>query len=297
MVKLISPAPGGTRGLAYGNTTVRPYSSSRPHRGQDWEREWRDLSRPRPVVAPVAGRVSKVYSGPGYNDGWGRRVEITVPASGVTIVAALNHLESVAVHVGQDVAPGEYIGEMGDSGETAGVHLHEELWINGVRVDPNPYRSRDLPGTATTAGGGSRPFDPEEDDVNERQNMMLEHLFATLTPGIPNVKHHGEVYNSIKAIEGVVAGDIDRAGGAMGGKTNLRALIAWYDQNNIVLRQQFIDATETMTKSVVTALAKVPGVDPKVVRDAIAAAVAGSVLDPNVIGKAVAADLAKRLQS
>lgn len=168
MVKLISPAPGGSRGLAYGNTTVPPYNSARPHRGQDWEREWRSLDKPRPVVASAGGRVTSVYSGSGKNQGWGRRVEITVPSVSHHIVVALNHLETVAVTAGSQIPAGGYVGEMGNSGEAFGVHLHEELWINGVRVDPNPYRTRDLPGTiagsAASGGTDARPFNPEEDD-------------------------------------------------------------------------------------------------------------------------------------
>lgn len=185
MVKLISPAPGGTRGLAYGDTKTPPYSAYRPHRGQDWEREWKDLSKPRPVVSPVPGRVTKVYAGSGNNDGWGRRVEITVSANGVSVVAAVNHLATVAVRVGQEVHAGTYLGEMGNSGEAHGVHLHEELWINGIRVDPNPYRTRDLPGTAPApAGGGAKPLPtpapppPLEDDDMLMIKINKTHLVA-----------------------------------------------------------------------------------------------------------------------
>lgn len=139
----------------------------------------------------------------------------------------------------------------------------------------------------------------------------LTEAMDAVTPGKENVKYDGATFrqakeandrakaalDAIARIEAVVVGDIDRAGGAMGGKTNLRALIAWSDQNNIVTRQQLTEATAAISKSVVEALAKVPGVDPKVVQDAIAKSIGGTALDPKVVAKAVAEDLAKRLAS
>jgi hypothetical protein len=265
-VKLISPAPGGTRGLAYGDTTVRPYSPSRPHRGQDWEREWRDLSKPRPVVAPVSGRVSKVYSGPGYNQGWGRRVEITVPATGVKIVAALNHLDTVAVHAGQDVTAGQYIGEMGDSGETAGVHLHEELWINGERVNPNTYRTQHLPGTSTTAGGDSRPFDPKG-FLMALSDKQQEDMYN-------NIAGNNRPFADFIA-QAVLDMPIKRAG-RMGGTTTLRAIAAYSDEN--------IEGTRDLVRALKGGTGNI---DVKVLADELT----------KTLGPSVAAELARRLQS
>ncbi|MDJ1113246.1 M23 family metallopeptidase [Microbacterium dauci] len=164
MTLLISPAPFASTdpGLEFGNTTTYPYSPSRPHQGKDWKWRVSDVTRSRRVVAPAGGKVTRIYSSGGNNRGWGNRVEITVPATGVKIVAALNHLltGSIAVKVGQTVEAGDYIGQMGATGETGGqVHLHEELWINGVRVDPDIYRKKHLPGTPASAGSN------EEDDM------------------------------------------------------------------------------------------------------------------------------------
>lgn len=201
-----------------------------------------------------------------------------------------------------------------------GIHLHLVLSdiahgaytrnTGATFANPEDLIREALAGQA--ASNGSKPFDPEEDDMfTDDDRRKLTEAMDAVTPGKEGVKFDGYTYkqakqaadraqaalDAIARIEAVVVGDIDRAGGAMGGKTNLRSVIAWYDQNNIVLRAQITEATTAMTKSVVEALAKVPGVDPKVVQEAIAKAVSGSVLDPNVIGKAVAADLAKRLAS
>jgi hypothetical protein len=162
---LISPAPFASTdpGLEFGNTSVAPYSPSRPHRGKDWKWRTSDVTRSRRVVAPVGGKVTSVFGSGAFNEGWGNRVEITVPTTGVKVVSALNHLltGSIAVKVGQTVKAGDYIGQMGATGETGGaVHLHEELWLNEDRVDPDIYRKKHLPGTPSSAG---RPI--EEDDM------------------------------------------------------------------------------------------------------------------------------------
>lgn len=165
MTLLISPAPYGIDGLEFGNRTVWPYNEFRAHRGKD--HKWRifDVFRSRQVVAPVSGRVTAVWSTGGDNDGWGNRVEITVPATGHVIEAALNHLETgtIQVSVGDWVTAGDYIAQMGDTGEAGGVHLHEELWIDGIRVDPDFYRTHHLPGTPALSGGPAKPITPEEE--------------------------------------------------------------------------------------------------------------------------------------
>ena len=49
------------------------------------------------------------------------------------------HQESHTVSVGQTVQAGQIIGSIGNSGRVSGVHLHWELWVNGVPVDPTQW--------------------------------------------------------------------------------------------------------------------------------------------------------------
>lgn len=42
----------------------------------------------------------------------------------------------------RDIQRGEYIGDVGTSGNSTGCHLHAEVWINGTRKNPNIYFSR-----------------------------------------------------------------------------------------------------------------------------------------------------------
>lgn len=173
MTRTVSPAPYGVPGLEFGNTSEYPYRPGRPHGGQDHQWRYADVARSRQTYAPVTGVVTAAYNDGGDHNGWGNYVDIDVPTvDGTSVHARLAHHEtgSVRVRVGDRVTAGvTRIGTMGDTGEAGGIHLHEELWINGRRVDPVYYRTHDIPGTPATSGDNARPFNPEtkseEDDM------------------------------------------------------------------------------------------------------------------------------------
>lgn len=88
-----------------------------------------------PVVAAAAGQVILTDSHPAY----GNYVIIRHPDGSETLYA---HLCEIWVDYGQFVDQGEAVGGMGHTGYCIGVdgnHLHFELWIDGVPVDPVPY--------------------------------------------------------------------------------------------------------------------------------------------------------------
>lgn len=64
---------------------------------------------------------------------------ILAHADGYTTLYA--HCRSMAVSSGQTVCKGERIAEMGDTGQTTGVHLHFELQKDGVYFNPVYYVS------------------------------------------------------------------------------------------------------------------------------------------------------------
>lgn len=60
------------------------------------------------------------------------------------------HLDSFAVKRGQEVKRGEIIGYMGNTGRSAGVHLHYEILKNGVQVNPIGFFEMELDDDALT---------------------------------------------------------------------------------------------------------------------------------------------------
>jgi murein DD-endopeptidase MepM/ murein hydrolase activator NlpD len=72
----------------------------------------------------------------GWDSGYGRSVVIR-HAFGIETRYA--HLSRIHVNVGQRVSRGERIGDMGNSGRSTGTHLHYEVRVGGVAVNPMTY--------------------------------------------------------------------------------------------------------------------------------------------------------------
>lgn len=85
-----------------------------------------------PIVAPAQGEVT--MSGP--DGAYGNSVEIN---HGSGIVTKYAHMQRCAVQQHQWVKRGEVIGYVGSSGRTTGPHLHYEVRLNGVPVNPMRY--------------------------------------------------------------------------------------------------------------------------------------------------------------
>lgn len=86
------------------------------------------------VLAADSGTVT--ISGWPDNTGYGLRVLVD-HGNGMTTMYA--HLQKVYVTVGQRVARGNAIGQMGSTGRSTGTHLHFEIRRNGAAVDPTEY--------------------------------------------------------------------------------------------------------------------------------------------------------------
>ncbi|MFC1624964.1 peptidoglycan DD-metalloendopeptidase family protein [Patescibacteria group bacterium] len=83
------------------------------------------------VLAADSGTVIIAGWPDGY--GYGNRVMIDHGNGYKTLYA---HLSRVSVVIGQTVARGNVIGQMGSTGRSTGVHLHFEVIKNGVYLDP-----------------------------------------------------------------------------------------------------------------------------------------------------------------
>jgi murein DD-endopeptidase MepM/ murein hydrolase activator NlpD len=84
------------------------------------------------VVAPAAGTVIRA----GVASGYGMVMEID---HGNGIVTKYGHLSRFLVHERQQVVRGQAIAEVGNSGLATGPHLHYEVHVAGVIVDPLTY--------------------------------------------------------------------------------------------------------------------------------------------------------------
>jgi murein DD-endopeptidase MepM/ murein hydrolase activator NlpD len=81
------------------------------------------------IFAPAAGVV--IFAGPltvrgnatMINHGWG-------------VYTGYMHQSEILVKAGDRVKPGQLIGRVGGTGRVEGPHLHFEVWVGGVQVDP-----------------------------------------------------------------------------------------------------------------------------------------------------------------
>ena len=63
---------------------------------------------------------------------------------GFGYVTRYAHLNKIEVKVGQNVARGEVIGQVGSTGKSTGPHLHYEVRVKGKIVNPVNYYFMDL---------------------------------------------------------------------------------------------------------------------------------------------------------
>lgn len=85
-----------------------------------------------PVVSAADGVVVKA----GFGTGYGNMVEIS---HGYGIKTLYAHNSRLNVKAGQRVKRGEVIAYAGDSGSSTGPHLHYEVRLNGLPVNPAKY--------------------------------------------------------------------------------------------------------------------------------------------------------------
>jgi len=85
-----------------------------------------------PVVAPADGMVTFI----GRESGFGKVMTID---HGYGIVTRYAHLARSLVKTGQKVKRGDRIAEVGNTGRSTGPHLHYEVRVNGIPVNPHLY--------------------------------------------------------------------------------------------------------------------------------------------------------------
>jgi murein DD-endopeptidase MepM/ murein hydrolase activator NlpD len=128
--------PVTTTVVSAGYGGLRSYNSGPAeiyHTGTDFAAALGDV-----VSAPAAGVV--VFSGQTQLRG-----NIVIINHGLGVMSGLYHLEESFVEAGQEVSAGQQIGRVGSTGLSSGPHLHWDMRIMGVPVDPLPWTQQAFP--------------------------------------------------------------------------------------------------------------------------------------------------------
>lgn len=110
--------------------------------GWRWGRMHKGIDIAGPVGTPVVAAADGVVVTAGWNSGgYGYLVEIQHPDGSLTLYA---HNSRILVQVGQQVAQGQQISEMGSTGYSTGPHCHFEVHPSGRgAVNPMAFLPRD----------------------------------------------------------------------------------------------------------------------------------------------------------
>ncbi|MEO0184513.1 MAG: M23 family metallopeptidase [candidate division WOR-3 bacterium] len=123
----INPVPGAEISSGFGYR-VDPFEKDvRMHEGVDFS-----ASRGTPVYATAEGIV--VYAD--WNMGYGYVIDID---HGYGFVTRYAHLSKILVKEGELVKRGQVIGRVGATGRAVCSHLHYEVHVAGIKVNPTKY--------------------------------------------------------------------------------------------------------------------------------------------------------------
>lgn len=143
-----SPLAVARMSSGYGMRVHPILGRRRNHKGIDLS-----ASRGTPVFATADGAVSRADRSRTYG-------LVIYLNHGADLQTRYAHLSRMVVADGQQVRKGDVIGYVGSTGRSTGPHLHYEVRVDGVAVNPIPYMKDTRPtprtGTQLVAGVGER---------------------------------------------------------------------------------------------------------------------------------------------
>lgn len=103
------------------------------HTGLDFAGgEGLQIMSPAPGVVVFAGPLSVRGNATVIDHGWG-------------VYSGFWHQSEINVRVGEMVETGQIVGLVGGTGRVTGAHLHWDLWVNGVQVNPLDWLQEEYP--------------------------------------------------------------------------------------------------------------------------------------------------------
>ncbi len=133
------PVVGEVSGLFGARRSYDGVLSSEWHHGHDIAAMHGD-----PIAAPAAGVV--VWSGELILHGMG-----VILDHGAGVYSGYWHMSLIAVGEGMEVAAGDWLGNVGTTGLSTGPHLHWEVIVQGIDVDPVQWLGETQPPTPSLA--------------------------------------------------------------------------------------------------------------------------------------------------
>jgi murein DD-endopeptidase MepM/ murein hydrolase activator NlpD len=107
-----------------------------------------------PIGSPVRAAADGDVTGAAMVAGYGREIVLD---HGHDVTTIYGHLSAMAVVPGQHVARGQVIGYVGQSGRATGPHLHYEVRVHKVPVNPHKYLRTTYEQTAFNYPGEAAP--------------------------------------------------------------------------------------------------------------------------------------------
>lgn len=104
--------------------------------GRRWGRMHKGTDFAAPHGTDIFSTADGVVVHAGWQSGYGQLIKIQHEFGIETRYA---HLSKIRVKVGQRVSRGQHIGDMGNTGRSTGTHLHYEVRVGGVAVNPMIY--------------------------------------------------------------------------------------------------------------------------------------------------------------
>ncbi|MBF4459500.1 M23 family metallopeptidase [Pseudoclavibacter sp. VKM Ac-2867] len=123
--------------------------------------------------------------------GLGAHVVVEHRIDGKQVRSVYGHMVagSPAVSIGDQVKPGQLVGLLGNTGASTGAHLHLEIIVDGVHVDPQKFLQKYADGKAVDVFGEAPAWNPPSDNsADEGEGWTPEQSDSYVPPAVPVIE-------------------------------------------------------------------------------------------------------------